>query len=176
MNDYSRYTPHIPHRPHIPPVSHNITLDSFYHPLERPASPAACIVVIDDSLTVRKIVATVLRREGYDTRAFQDGIEALRWFAEPGSRTPDVVLVDIGLPKMDGYNVIRTLKARARFAHTTCIVLSGRDGMVEKLKARLAGAALYLTKPFTTQALLAAVRAYAVREPGNGANNAACRT
>ena len=144
---------------------HKIALDALSETFDPSIPPAACILMIDDSPTVRKIVETTLRREGYDVRAFQDGVEALRWLADPHSRTPDIIFVDIGLPKMDGYQVIRILKTRARFAHTTYIVLSGRDGMVDKLKARIAGAALYITKPFTTQALLAAVRLYARSTP-----------
>ncbi len=118
------------------------------------------ILVIDDSAVVRRITETALRRAGYETRSFQDGIDAMKWLAEPGSKTPDLIFVDIGLPKMDGYEVIRTFKARPRFVDTTCVILSRRDGMVDKLKGRLAGAKAYMTKPFTTQTLLMTVQTH----------------
>jgi twitching motility two-component system response regulator PilG len=132
------------------------------HPTFSPAIKS--VFVIDDSATIRKITETVLQQAGYETRSFRDGVEAMKWFAKPGSQPPDLILVDIGLPKMDGYEVIRTIKARPRFANTICIVLSGRDSTVDKLKGRLAGAKAYVTKPFTPQILLTAVRAHLTSE------------
>lgn len=117
------------------------------------------ILVIDDSLTIRKIVEMTLDREGYQHQSFCDGIEAMRWFARPEARTPDLMFVDLGLPKMDGYGVIQKFKAKPRFAETVCIILSRRDGLVDKLKGKMVGAAGYITKPFTTQELVTTVQA-----------------
>ncbi len=116
------------------------------------------ILVIDDSPTIRKVVEMLLRQEGYEIRSFCDGIDAMRWCAGPEARTPDLMLVDLGLPKMDGYDVIQKFKAKPRFANTTCIILSQRDGTVDKLKGRIVGAAAYITKPFTSQELVAVVQ------------------
>ncbi len=120
-------------------------------------STAPFILIIDDSSAIRKIVEITLRREGFQTQACCDGIEAMKWLASPEGRVPDLMLVDLGLPKMDGYETIRRLKMKPQFAHSVCIILSRRDGLVDKLKGRLAGAKMYITKPFTTQELLAAV-------------------
>ncbi|GCE18912.1 response regulator [Dictyobacter kobayashii] len=118
------------------------------------------VMVIDDSATVRKIVETCLRREGFDVKSFPDGVEAMRWLTEPEARIPDLVILDIGLPKMDGYEVARRLKTKPQFSNTVIVMLSRRDGMIDKLKGRLAGAKDYLTKPFKTQDLIAVIESH----------------
>ena len=118
------------------------------------------VMVIDDSATVRKIVETCLRREGFDVKSFPDGVEAMRWLTEPEARIPDLVILDIGLPKMDGYEVARRLKTKPQFNSTVIVMLSRRDGMIDKLKGRLAGAKDYLTKPFKTQDLIAVIESH----------------
>lgn len=116
------------------------------------------VMVIDDSLTIRKLLDICLRRAGYQVQCFQDGVEAFRWLSLPERIIPALVLVDLNLPKMDGYEIIRLLRANPAFAHTICIILSQRDGVLDKLKGRLAGAHAYLTKPFRTQALVEVVQ------------------
>ena len=119
------------------------------------------IVGVDDSVTVRKILKTTLRRAGYEyVYTFPDGVEFLRWLATPQAQIPALVLVDLNMPKMDGYDLIRRLKARPAFAHTVFIILSGRSGIVDKLKGRLCGAQVYLTKPFKIQDIEALVEAH----------------
>lgn len=118
------------------------------------------VMVIDDSATVRKIVETCLRREGFDVKSFPDGVEAMRWLTEPEARIPDLVILDIGLPKMDGYEVARRLKTKPQFSNTVIVMLSRRDGMIDKLKGRLAGAKDYLTKPFKTQDIIAVIESH----------------
>lgn len=117
-------------------------------------------MVIDDSATVRKIVETCLKREGFDVQTFPDGIEAMRWFTQPNVRIPDLVILDIGLPKMDGYEVARRLKSKPQLSNTIIIMLSRRDGMIDKLKGRLAGAKDYLTKPFKTQDIISVIESH----------------
>ncbi len=118
------------------------------------------ILVIDDSTTVRKIVETCLGRAGFDAIGFPDGIEAISWLMGAESRIPDLVILDIGLPKMDGYEVARRLKSKPQFAKTIIIMLSRRDGMIDRLKGRLAGAQQYITKPFKTQEIVDIVEGY----------------
>jgi len=118
------------------------------------------IVVIDDSLTVRKILETCLRRAGYEVESFPDGVEALRWLTKPGSCIPALVLVDLGLPKLDGYDLIRLLKVKPAFEQTVLVIISRRDGVFDRIKGRLAGAHAYVTKPFTTQTIIALVQAH----------------
>jgi twitching motility two-component system response regulator PilG len=73
------------------------------------------VMIIDDSLTVRKIIETSLKREGFESVSYPDGIEAIRALNEKRHRTPDLVILDIGLPKMDGYEVARHLKTKSQF-------------------------------------------------------------
>ncbi len=117
------------------------------------------IMVIDDLPTVRKIIETCLRRENFDVRSFTDGVEAMRWITnDPDARVPDLVLLDINLPKMDGYEVARRFKTKSIFNNTIIIMLSRRDSVIDRLKGRLAGAKDYITKPFKTQEIVAIIQ------------------
>lgn len=72
---------------------------------------AQFVMVIDDSLVIRKILETCLHRAGYEVKSFPDGVEALCWLNTSEARIPDLVVVDLGLPKLDGYQVIQLIKA-----------------------------------------------------------------
>ena len=115
------------------------------------------IWIIDDSLVVRKIVEFSLGRLGYQVRSFVDGVEALRALTalhqNPFLSLPEVIILDISLPRMDGYDVIRAVKARASVAQIPILILSARDGVMDRLKGRLVGATGYMVKPFRTQEL-----------------------
>lgn len=119
----------------------------------------AFVMVIDDSLVIRKILETCLHRAGYEVKSFPDGVEALHWCATPEARIPALVLVDVGLPKLDGYDVIRYLKAKPALAQTIFVIVSRRDRVLDRLKGRLVGAHAYLTKPFKTQDLFDIIQA-----------------
>jgi twitching motility two-component system response regulator PilG len=119
----------------------------------------AFVMVIDDSLVIRKILETCLRRAGYEVKSFSDGVEALQWCSTAEARIPALVLVDVGLPKLDGYDVIRYLKAKPALVRTVFVIVSRRDGVLDRLKGRLVGAHAYLTKPFKTQDLLTIIQA-----------------
>lgn len=108
------------------------------------------IVVIDDSATICKILAIGLGRAGYRVTCFADGVEALRWLHSSEAIMPDLVLLDILLPKMDGYAVARHLKAIPVFVEKAVpiVFLTCLDGLLDQIKGRLAGASAYLTKPF----------------------------
>jgi twitching motility two-component system response regulator PilG len=117
------------------------------------------IAVIDDSQTVRKIIETCLKRESYEVITFNDGLSALRhFFKEKPAQPPDLVFLDIELPYMDGYQVVRYLKTRPTFVHTTIVMISRHDGVLDRLKAKLAGADSYLIKPMPSQAILDTVQ------------------
>jgi twitching motility two-component system response regulator PilG len=120
------------------------------------------VMVIDDSTTVQKIIATCLTRQGFEVQGFSDGVEAIRWLTQPETeaRVPDLVILDIGLPKMDGYEVARRLKTKPQFSNTIIVMLSRHDGMIDKLKGRLVGAKDYLTKPFKTQDLVNVIESH----------------
>ncbi len=125
---------------------------------ERAGAVKGLILVIDDSLTIRKLLDICLKRAGYQVQCCQDGVEALRWLSLPEAVIPALMLVDLNLPKMDGYEIIRLLKAHPAFAQTIFVILSQRDGILDRLKGRLAGAQAYLTKPFKTDQLVAVIR------------------
>jgi twitching motility two-component system response regulator PilG len=108
--------------------------------------------------TVCKIVETTLRREGYAVLTFPDGVAALTWLAERTDAAPRLLLLDIALPRMDGYALARALKAKPACANAAIVLMSRRDGVVDRLKGRLIGARAYLAKPFTTQMLLTIVQ------------------
>jgi len=116
------------------------------------------VLVIDDSLVVRKILETCLGRAGYEVRSFAGSVEVFRWLTTPDARIPALVFVEQCLPVVDGYDIIRRLKAKPTFAHTVFGMISQREGLLDRLKARLAGAKDYLTKPLKTQDLLAVVQ------------------
>ncbi len=88
------------------------------------------VMVIDDSLVIRKIVETCLRRAGYEVKCFPDGVEALCWLNTTEACIPDLVIVDLGLPKLDGYQVMQQIKARPVLERTRLVILSRRDGVL----------------------------------------------
>lgn len=112
------------------------------------------VVIIDNSLVVRKIVETTCKRAGIDCTGYPDGVEALQALKGWQDDLPDLILLDIGLPKLDGYDVLRLLKASPYFDRTLVVILSARDGILDRLKSRLAGARGHITKPFKIQELL----------------------
>lgn len=124
------------------------------------------VMVIDDALVVRAILDTCLHRSGYEVKCFEDGLQALGWLNTAGTRVPDLILVDLGLPRLDGYQIIRLLKARPALEDTVLVILSGRDGILDRIKGRLVGAHAYLTKPFRTQSILEVVQMHLGRVKG----------
>jgi len=115
------------------------------------------VMIVDDSPTVRKIVEVVLSREGYEVVAVPDGVEALRYVLAPGARLPDLILLDIEMPRMDGYQLAMNVRKQPYLVHIPLVMLSRRSGLIDKLKARLAGVCGYLPKPFKEQDLRALV-------------------
>ena len=118
------------------------------------------VMIIDDSLTVRKIVEVSLRRQGIACSCYENGFEALRALASHRETVPDLVFLDVGLPKMDGYKVAQHLKARQEYKDTVIVMLSGHAGVLDRLKGRLSGARNYMTKPFKTDDILSVASAY----------------
>jgi twitching motility two-component system response regulator PilG len=117
------------------------------------------VMVIDDSPTVRKILEVALRREGMEVVSYSDGIEALRAVTtRPGDHLPDLVFLDIELPRMNGFEIAQHLRSKPQWDHTAIVMLSRRDGVIDRIKARFAGTQAYLTKPFKTQTILETVQ------------------
>ncbi len=116
------------------------------------------VMVIDDSLTMRTILQTSLRRAGFAVVSYADGVQALEDLRTHRHPQPDVLLLDIGLPKLDGYTLARLFTGEAVREPPLIIMLSGRTGIVDRLKGRLAGAQAYLTKPVRQEEVLDCVR------------------
>ena len=113
------------------------------------------VMAVDDSSTVRKVVNLTLERNGYRVMTAADGMEAL---ALLNDHTPHLILLDITMPRMDGYQVCKVIKQNPYTKAIPVVMLSGNDGFFDKMKGKLAGATDYLTKPFKEEALLAALK------------------
>jgi len=120
------------------------------------------IIAVDDSQTIRKLVAVNLERRGFRVVAVEDGMQALTKFEE---YKPDLLLLDVSLPKVDGYEVCRIIRKHKLLKSTPVVMLSGKDGFFDRVKGKLAGANDYLTKPFDLPALLRVLEKHLGRLP-----------
>ncbi|MEJ2528935.1 MAG: twitching motility response regulator PilG [Gammaproteobacteria bacterium] len=116
------------------------------------------VMVIDDSKTIRRTAESLLRKAGCEVLTATDGFEALAMIAD--SR-PDVIFVDIMMPRLDGYQTCALIKNNTEFKQTPVIMLSSKDGLFDRARGRIVGSEQYLTKPFTKNELLDAIRQYA---------------
>ncbi|MCF6226450.1 MAG: twitching motility response regulator PilG [Xanthomonadales bacterium] len=112
------------------------------------------VLVIDDSNTIRRSAESMLRKEGYEVETSEDGFDALSKIARI---RPDVVFVDIMMPRLDGYQTCAIIKNNEEFKHTPVIMLTSKDGLFDKARGRVVGSDRYLIKPFTKEELLNAV-------------------
>src|SRR6187431_80904 len=115
------------------------------------------VMVIDDSKTIRRTAETLLKKEGCEVVTATDGFEALAKIAD---HQPQVIFVDIMMPRLDGYQTCALIKGNQMFKGTPVIMLSSKDGLFDKARGRIVGSDQYLTKPFTRDELLAAVRKF----------------
>jgi twitching motility two-component system response regulator PilG len=121
------------------------------------------VMVIDDSNTIRRSAEIFLLQAGCAVILAEDGFDALAKIAD---HQPDVVLVDIMMPRLDGYQTCALIKKNARFAATPVIMLSSKDGLFDRARGRMVGSDEYLTKPFTRESLVGAIAAHAVARTG----------
>ena len=120
------------------------------------------VLVIDDSKTIRRTAETLLTKEGCEVFTAVDGFDALSKIAD---HQPDIVFVDIMMPRLDGYQTCALIKQNARLKSTPVVMLSSKDGVFDRARGRLAGSDRYLTKPFTREGLIQAVSDYVNRAP-----------
>jgi twitching motility two-component system response regulator PilG len=113
------------------------------------------VMVIDDSKTIRRTAETLLKKEGCDVVTAVDGYEAL---AKIAAHSPQIIFVDIMMPRLDGYDTCALIKNNSVYRNTPVIMLSSKDGLFDKARGRMVGAEQYLTKPFTREELLGAIR------------------
>ena len=118
------------------------------------------VMVIDDSNTIRRSAEIFLAQAGCEVVLAEDGFDALAKIAD--SR-PDMIFVDIMMPRLDGYQTCALIKKNPRLSPTPVIMLSSRDGLFDRARGRMAGSDEYLTKPFTKDSLLRAVASHARR-------------
>jgi len=113
------------------------------------------VMVIDDSKTIRRTAETLLKKAGCDVVTAEDGFEALSKIVD---HHPDLIFVDIMMPRLDGYQTCALIKNNATFKSTPVIMLSSKDGLFDKARGKIVGSEQYLTKPFTKKELLGAIR------------------
>jgi len=112
------------------------------------------ILVIDDSKTIRRTAETLLTKEGCQVFTAIDGFDALSKIAD---HQPDLIFVDIMMPRLDGYETCSLIKHNKMFKETPVIMLSSKDGLFDRARGRIVGSEQYLTKPFTKDELLGAI-------------------
>jgi twitching motility two-component system response regulator PilG len=118
------------------------------------------VMVIDDSKTIRRTAESLLKKAGCEVTTATDGFEALAMIAD---LHPDVIFVDIMMPRLDGYQTCALIKHNADYKNIPVIMLSSKDGLFDRARGRIVGSEQYLTKPFTKDELLGAIRRYVKR-------------
>ncbi len=121
------------------------------------------VMVIDDSNTIRRSAEIFLLQAGYQVVLAEDGFDALAKIAD---HQPDVIFVDIMMPRLDGYLTCALIKKHAKFKATPVVMLSSKDGLFDRARGRMVGSDQYLTKPFTKDTLISAVDGF-LNKPGS---------
>ncbi len=117
------------------------------------------ILVVDDSATVRKLVSGKLEKCGHEVVCAIDGVDALE---KINALVPDLILLDITMPRMDGYQVCKLIRNNEATKDVPIVMISGKDGFFDKVRGRMAGTTGYITKPFGPETLMKTVEAYIV--------------
>jgi twitching motility two-component system response regulator PilG len=118
------------------------------------------VMVIDDSKTIRRTAETLLKKVGCEVITATDGFEALAKIAD---HRPDIIFVDIMMPRLDGYQTTALIKNNKVFKTTPVIMLSSKDGLFDRARGRIVGSEQYLTKPFTKEELLGAIKKHVAK-------------
>ena len=122
------------------------------------ASKKLRILIVDDSATIRRSAETMLSKEGCEVITAENGFEALSKITR---HHPDLIFVDIMMPRLDGYQTCAIIKNNAEFRNTPVVMLTSKDGLFDMARGRVVGSDQYLTKPFTREELLGAVKQHA---------------
>lgn len=115
------------------------------------------VMVIDDSKTIRRTAETLLKKAGCEVVTATDGFEAL---AKITDQNPDVIFIDIMMPRLDGYQTCALIKNNHIYKNTPVILLTSKDGLFDRARGRIVGSDQYLTKPFTKDELLGAITSH----------------
>ncbi|MBK5292272.1 MAG: Hpt domain-containing protein [Acidobacteriia bacterium] len=122
-----------------------------------PARKALNILIVDDSLSVRRVVANLIKNTGWNSVQAKDGVEALEILDQSGFH-PDAILMDVEMPRMDGFELTERLRIRSEFRYIPIIMLTSRAGAKHRNRGFQAGVNEYLVKPYQDEFLLATVR------------------
>lgn len=117
------------------------------------------VLVVDDSATIRRSAETMLANEGCEVITAENGFEALSKITR---HHPDMIFVDIMMPRLDGYQTCAIIKNNAEFRETPVVMLTSKDGLFDMARGRVVGSDQYLTKPFTRDELLGAVKQHTI--------------
>ena len=120
------------------------------------------VMVIDDSRTIRRTTQMLLGEAGCEVITASDGFDAL---AKIVDHQPSIIFVDVLMPRLDGYQTCAVIKHNSAFKDTPVILLSSRDGLFDKARGRVVGSDQFLTKPFSKEELLDAIRAEVGNDP-----------
>lgn len=121
------------------------------------AASSVRVLVIDDSNTIRRSAEIFLKQGGHEVMLAEDGFDAL---AKVNDYQPQLIFCDILMPRLDGYQTCAIIKRNAKYSSVPVVMLSSKDGVFDKARGRMVGAQDYLTKPFTKDQLLQAVRQF----------------
>lgn len=156
-------------KPIEPPTSFDTALDreaerqdvpedtSFKQEFKQTTGNEPTVLIVDDSPTVRKLVTLTLEKHGYRVISACDGVAAIR---EMAAHVPSLVLLDINMPRLDGYKLCKLIKKHDATRGIPVVMLAGKDGMFDRLRGRLVGCSDYIAKPFDSETLLSKVHDY----------------
>jgi twitching motility two-component system response regulator PilG len=115
------------------------------------------VMVIDDSNTIRRTAEALLKKAGYEVLTASDGFEAMSLITD---NHPDIIFVDIMMPRLDGYQTCQLIKNNKKFRDTPVIMLSSKDGLFDRARGRIAGSEEHINKPFTQEELIEVINKY----------------
>jgi chemosensory pili system protein ChpA (sensor histidine kinase/response regulator) len=130
-------------------------VDTKFIASEKIAEKNLLVMVVDDSVTVRKVTSRLLEREGYDVITAKDGVDAITLLQD---QQPDIMLLDIEMPRMDGFEVAKRVRSSQYQQALPIIMITSRTGEKHRLRGLEAGANLYMGKPYQEEALLESIR------------------
>ena len=115
------------------------------------------VMIIDDSNTIRRTAEALLKKAGHEVFTAADGFEAMSMITD---NLPDIIFVDIMMPRLDGYQTCQLIKNNKKFRDTPVIMLSSKDGLFDRARGRIAGSEEHVNKPFTQEELIDVINKY----------------
>ena len=115
------------------------------------------VMLVDDSPTIRRTAEAILKKEGYEVSTAANGFEAMSAITDT---RPDIIFIDIMMPRLDGYQTCTLIKNNSYFRNTPVVMLSSKDGLFDRARGRIAGSEQHINKPFSKHELLDAIKKY----------------